>query len=475
MSVWVCLLWAQLGSSPVQEALRGDDGWTAERVARRVLDVSHQLDAAEAGLRAATARVKEARTAVLPRIQLLARYTRLTPIDNDPLVSLPGGGASAQALAAQVDDPEARALWQTQLSVLEESVIQIPENQGAFVVSLAYPVSPLFLEILPAVRAQVGVEAARRFEVEVAALDVELQAVELYFLHARARAAAAVAEQAVVEANQNVERARARLAQGLSNRPEVLRFEARLAEAQGVRAERQADVQATAVGLSVLLDLGSEVRLGVTESLETTPPSRYEGTAAELAERAHRVRPALRVLSMLEQTRVQQARARQGAAFPELSVQLEANAARPNALYVPPGDEFRTNGAASVVLHWSVDGAIAASQGARALRAEAAQLRAQLETLRDTVHIEVARTKARYGASLLRLGSAKAQLAAAQEAYRARARAYQLGVEEGTELLGASLDLDRARLAVVDAGVEVRIRDAQLLRAVGESRLAELP
>jgi outer membrane protein TolC len=460
-----------LAASFVQEALHGDTEWSADRVARRALEVDPGIGAARLDAEAAAFHTEEAEASILPRVALSARFTRLTTIDNDPLVSLPGGTAEAVALASQVDDPEAQALWLTQLAVLEQSVIEIPENQGAFRASIAYPVTALFFEILPGIQARKGVEAARVLETEVARRAAELTAVETYFLHARARAADAVAKVAVAEARQNLERAEARFREGASAEPEVLRFRARLAEARGVQAERRAQVEASAEALRALLDLKGRGRIGIAEPVDQAPALRFSEPIGTLIERAQQQRAEVRAVTRLAEARRTAAGAAGGAAVPRLSVSAEILSARPNPSFVPPGDGFRTNGAASVVLQWSPDGAWAASRRARRTRREAARIEAQRSALLDQIRIEVSRFASTYRASFERFEASTAQRKAAESAYAARLESYGLGLSEGSELLEASLDLDRARLAVIDAGVQIRVREAQLMRALGESRV----
>lgn len=468
MITWTLCLWA--ASGPL-EALEGEPVWTAAEVAARALEVAPAVEAARQRQSVASAQAEQAWASVLPRVQVSARYTRLSSIDNDPLVTFPVEPDTLQAQVNQVDDPDARALWQAQVSVLDASVIQIPQNQGAFQARIEYPVTALFLEILPAVRASSGLAEAESIQMKVTEADVELRAVQTYFLHARARAAAAVATQSLEDAETNLDRAEARLVQGLAVRPDVLRFRARRAEALGQVAESQAEVDASAEALRTLLRLESTSPIGIGEAVAREAPARPETTLAELVGEAREKRAEVLALRQITESQQQLERSARGAVAPRLSVAAQVDTARPNALYTPPGDDFRTTAFASVVVEWSPDGAWSASRRAKGARAEVRRLQAEQEGLEDAIRIEVSRAWTRFQASFSVFEAARAQLEAASEAYAARLRGYEVGVADSTELLDASTDLDRARLSAVDAGVEIRLRETELLRALGRSRV----
>jgi len=447
--------------------------WSVDRIAARAVETSPQVDIAVAQLAEARAAAAEVWAGVLPRTRLSASYTRLSRIDNDPIVELGLDVDQAQAGIGQLTDPAAQSLWTgliDELGALADASIAVPRNRFALSARAEHPVTPLFFEILPAIRASnEGAESAE-YESLVVRNDVALNVIEIYLDHARARGAAAVAEASVAEAERNLADARARLESGTGNRPDVSRFEARVAEAQRDRAEREADVIATSEALRALLDLDGSGPLSFEERITELPPEAFPTEPGDdLVEQAWDQRDELAAIERAIDARSASLRSRRGDVLPELTVAGQLDYAQPNQLFVPPNDdEFQGSWSLTAVLSWSPDGAWAASRRVGRAQAQRQVVEARRERIRDAVRIEVRTALARYRAARTGFDAALRGLSAAEEALRARRRGYELGVFDGTDLIDAELETSRARLAVVDAGVDVRIRSSRLQRAVGE-------
>jgi outer membrane protein TolC len=459
-------------ASPDLDARLGRPGrrWSMEQVAARAAKVAPEAAEAEATARAARAREQRRRVDLGPRVRAGARYTRISKIDNDPLVSDLSPPDGVGALVSGVDDPEAQALWQSQLATqrgLSELSIQVPRNQYALYAQARYPITPLFAEILPALRSAEQVSEARRLQAEVAELDAALRATEAYLQHARARGALAVAETGVQRARRDLERAQAKRKAGTGTRPAVLRFRARLADAEREREARRADVQASAEALRALLDLSGSGPVASEEAWTRLPEARIEGDRSELLDRAYERRAEMRALDALVSARKSGVRAARGGAYPELSVAARVDHARPNAQFVPPPDDFRTSWSVSALLEWSPDGAARAAKASSEARAELGEMRQKREALRDGVRIEVTRALARYRAAFDVFEAADRQRRAAQEAYAAQRDSRRAGLATTGDTIEAQLDLQRAELALFDAGVSLRLRAVRLRRALG--------
>jgi multidrug efflux pump subunit AcrB/outer membrane protein TolC len=462
---------------------RGGTPLDRRTVARRAVLVSPDLAAARARAQRAEAAWRVVRSALLPRTRAGVRYTRVSDIDNDPLVDTDALGLNALAdLAREIDDPTTREVILAQLGGQEQlgdARISVPGNQLAFFAEASYPVSQVFTEILPSIRAAQDAADAEALAVEAARRDAALRAVETWLAHVLARGALGVAELAVRDARENVRRARARLAEGVGTRPDVLRFEARLAEDEALRASRWADVEATAEALRALLDLPRErmdgggalpgfaaaKRVGAP-SVESIP--RAEQGVAGLIDDAWAARPELLALNRLVAAREHAVDAAGGARWPTLSVGANVEVGQPNSLYVPPnGDDVRTSWTAGAELSWSPDGTVRAQRERSRALADLDEIEAQREALRDGIRIEVARAWASHRAAFPRLEAARRQVAAATEAYDARRASWNQGVTSANEVLEAELDRNRARLALVDAGTALLRADTRLRHATG--------
>ncbi|MGE3635765.1 MAG: efflux RND transporter permease subunit, partial [Sandaracinaceae bacterium] len=453
----------------MQALLQGEpEGMTVDDVRARALEVSPSLDAQRAAIRAAEARVPEAWAAILPQVQVGGRYTRLSEIENDPLVSGidPSG---AQALVAGVDDPEARALWEstlTQQQALAQRAIPFYPNQLAFDATIQLPLSELFLTLVPRLEAaDAGVDAARSAERAVQHA-LRLRSAEAFYAVARARAYSALAAQRVIDVEEQARLARVAEREGAALLSERLRAEAQLARARSASILAQARLAAGEEALRALLHLEPTTPLSLA-TLDA-PPSRPPASLAALTARAIERRPETEALrdAMRASDRTQQAA--EGARWPVLRVAFGAQLANPNPRFVPQHDRFDPTWDLSVILGWSPNQTIAADAQASRASAETARLRADLESLHDTLRIEVASAYADRRIADAQRDEADAALRAAAEAYRARQREREAGSANTAALLDAETELAAARFAWIDAAIFLHLAEARLGYAAGE-------
>lgn len=426
--------------------------------------------AAQAEAEQAEAEADAAESRLLPQVELSARYTWLSPIDNDPLVPASGDADAARQAVTQLQDPVAQGLWTAQLDQLDAlsaATIEIPQNQFGFRAVVRYPVSHAFAQILPLVAAAEHAAEARSIGIEVAKQDTALQAVETYLSHGLARGALVVAETSVVQAREDLRQAEGRRDAGAGSRPDVLRFRAQLAAAERRVAERRAAVDASGVALQTLLGLERSGPFAVGEDLTATPRRRFTAPAAEWVAEAYERRAELRVLDALRHAREDQVTSETSAYYPRLDVQAQADYANPNTLFVPPGDRFRGSVQLSAVLSWSPDAAWTGQYRRKAARRDVDRVAAQVQRLREGIRIEVAGALAEYRAGFEAMRAARRQVAAAREAYAAQRRAYELGAARATDVIAAEQQLAEARLGVLSTGVEIRRREQRLRRALG--------
>lgn len=445
--------------------------WSIARIAQRAVQTVHLVGAADARVDQAIATTQEARAAVIPRFDLIARYTRLSQIDNASIAPIPVDFDAARDVLAQVQDPAAQQLLGGQLDVLEgiaDSSIQVPRNNYNLRAVARYPLLQLFVQILPGIRAAQQGELASRFEANVVRNDVALELIEIYMTHARSRGALAVAELALQQAEENRQQADALLRGGVGNRPDVARFEARVAAAERGRAEARADVEATANALRTLLDLPGEGPLAFEERLTIVPEPELREERENLVETAWELRDEMQAASALVRAREHAARAAKGSMAPTVGIEAGVDYGRPNPLFIPPIDDFRTSWNVSAVVGWSPDGTWSASRAKERAVAAAAEAEQQRKQLRDLIRIEVVRAHAAYEASFESVRAAKRQVDAAEEAYAAKRRGFEVGVFDATEVIDAEVDVNRARLALIDAAARLRVRESALRTAIGE-------
>lgn len=439
------------------------DVWTVERVVARAVETSNAVAEARAVAAESEAARKRALIDVLPRASVGYTYTRVSPLDNDPLVEVPLDFDQLDQSVGQVQDPSAQAVLRAQVDVLRglnDATIQVPEERQTLTASLVYPLSRALLELGPALSASGKATEAKSLLIEAARNDAALRAVESYADHALAQEGLRVAKLALNEARMNLEQARARLESDFGTRPEVLRFEAREAEAEEEVAMRAADVAVTGAALRALLDLEGSGPLPVADTLDRVRVNPVEAGSA--------LRPELRAIELSRDAAEIERKARLGGVAPALDLAGQIDSAQPNPLLVPPNTEdFRTNWILSVVLSWSPDRAASAAFAAREARARRDGVDARLRALEDLIRVEVEQARARLAAAQVSQDTGRRQVEAATEALSGLREGYTAGLQDATEVIAAEVQLSRARLALARSGARLMAEEARLRRALG--------
>jgi outer membrane protein TolC len=446
-------------------------GMTSDGAAERAVRSAPSIERARASVLVAEASADRALAAVFPRLELSARYTRLSDVEQGGL----GTGvdqASIDQIRAEIDtvtDPAARRLFtgfldaQVALSSYEFPLIL---DQYVFRASVTYPLSDVFLTVLPARSASSSLAEAARIRTRIEEASVALRARESFYQLVRARGALAVAESALVQVTAHRDRTRALVDAGVLAPVDLMRVDAQLASARvGVaRARGAAGLAEQAV--KVLLHDESERPIAIGEDVSTamepfdTPRRRLIDTALDR-------RLELRALELSASASDDLSTSRGNARWPRLSVQANIDVANPNTRIFPQEEEFGTTWDLSALLSWSPNDLATAEMDASEDDARAAEIRADIESFRDAVRLEVAQAYDALVSAQAALEAANVGVEAAQEAYRVRQRQLEAGAVATSDVIDAETDLTRARLEFLDAAVGARIARARLERAVG--------
>ena len=286
-----------------------------------------------------------------------------------------------------------------------------------------------------------------------------------------ARERVGVLERALERADATLETVRVRVEAGLLPPNDVLSSQAQRARqnVQLIQAQSEAALTEAELGRLVAADPGRPITL-------TTPVDRPMPGAAEVAAlpfaalvaRATETRPEREAIREREASLRSAAEAAMSAAQPQVNALAAVEPSRPNLRWVPRVDEWKTGWDLGVNLTWSV------WDGGRA-RAEQASATAQADALhyrrRDfdaAVGVEVRQR-------LLELESARASLAASNEAVAAAAEArrvlgerFTVGVATNTEVLDADVAWLEAELERTQFLAALRIYEARLIRTAGD-------
>lgn len=455
----------------------GPGGLTADAVARRAVETAPGLERAQAAALAAEAAATRASYAFIPRLDLSARYTRLSSITAPELsfgtTLTPAQIAMSRGAIAMVADPAAQAIFTGQLDAQiassEGGGFSFPVilNQYAFHAGLTVPVSDMFLTILPAYRASQRFAEAAEAQVASQQQSVALQAREAFYGYARARASLAVAQLAVSQVEAHQRDVAAFVRAGTVAAVEEQRIEAQLAAARVGLARTMGAVAIAAVALRALTHDPSLNAPGIGEDLLVDLPPIAQ-TPEQLVASAMDRRAEVRALRYVITGRESVTTARRMQGMPRLAVAANADIANPNQRYVPSEQVFNGTWDVSAVLSWSPNDFLNSTQDASSASAELVQSRADLAALEDGLRIEVQQAFESYNASRDALAAARLGEAASAEAYRIRQERFRAGAAVTTDIIDADAELSRARLDLVNAAIDLRIADARLRRATGE-------
>ncbi len=457
----------------LERVLRGEGhGLTADEVARRSVASAPGLAQGRAQLEQARAGAAQAYLAFFPRLDLTARYTRLSPITQG---TLGGGGitpdqeAALRALIAGVGDPSSRALFEVNLQsqlALANFSFPVLLDSVSFGGELQYPVSDVFFQVLPSYEGAERAVDAQEAQLQATASGVSQQAREAFYNYARARAATAVAESTVqtIEAQERV--VQAAVDAGVTPRIDLMRLRAQLAAGR-VAVERARGGMATAAeALRALMHEDGSSEILVAEDLLAAMPE-VEGSREDLIQRAYSERPESRAVAHLLRARDRQIEAAEGSRYPHLVLDAQLSFDNPNQRLFPAQQRFVENYTLSVILTWSPNDLFAGEERARQARAARAESEATLDQLHDGIRIQVTQAYESYRASRLALDAAHSGIEAAEEGVRVRTEQYRAGAVLITELMAANADLARAQLDLVSAAIDARIAHSQLVRAIG--------
>ncbi len=461
--------------------LRGEGrGLTADQAALRAMRTAPRVDRAEAGVRLAGAGMDRALYNFIPQLSISFRYTRLSPIQNAPL-----GGSDTPELTPEfiegliggVMDVEAQNNFRfiyTALGGFTNFTFPVLLDSYAFRATLLYPLSDVFLSILPAYEAAQENVRASRWQVSAQLEDVAYDAREAFYNYARARGALAVAQIAVEQAEARHRQVQAFVAAGTAAPVDELRLRAQVATASVALARTRGQVHVALTALRTLLHLDDDADIGVAEDvLGPLPP--LPASTEELVTRALREREDLRALQSLVRATERQAASAEGTRYPRVGVQANLDYANPNQRVFPQTAEFRESWDISAIVSWSPHDLLNGEAQAREAYARRDQAEADARSLEDAIRVQVTEAATTYESAREALGAARLGVAAAEENNRVQMERYRAGASTLTEVTDAQAELIRAQLDLVNTAIDARVAWARLSRALGTGAPPEAP
>lgn len=450
------------GQTPLDsELLRvSPNGLTSDAVGKRAAQTSYQAKASEQGLQAAAARVDAAWASFLPRLTGKASYTRLSNFTVPNLGNL-------QVLVDGNGQPLPNGA-----SAATGTVVNVPLtfplvlDNWSLSASLVVPISDYFFRINQGYTAATKAEEAARYDVATARAKSAADGKVAFYSWLRARGAVTVAEQALDDQRTHLKDANNQFAVGNASKADVLRAETAVASAelQVVQSKNLADL--TEKQVRVAMHAADEEALAPGESLQGDPAP-LQGNTKALENEALSSRLEVKSIDANAESARKQAAVQKAGYVPQVSGFADATYANPNPRVFPATPTWFPTWDLGVQATWSPNDILTARAGGNQYEAQAAQLEAQRETVRDGIRIEVLQAFQKVGEADAALQSTKRELASATEAYRVARELFNNGRATSTTLTDAETELTRARLDALNASVDARIARVQLDHALG--------
>ena len=438
------------------------DGLTSDQAVQQVVITSPDIRRTKALVKEAKGGALQAMSGLVPQLDLVARYTKLSPVEEG---SLAGGTDPAviEDAIGMLQDPVAQVLW-TELTSFQFPALT---NQWATNATLTYSFTGSLAEAMPAYRAAKKSKVAAEYQIRAELNNVAFDGRQAYYEYARAEAGLGVANFALEAAISQRQETEALVGAGSAARVDLMRVQAQEEAARVAVEQAKLGVQVAARALQALMHSEEPPTLGEDLSEPVTGiPTETEKT---LQERAFANRPDLLALRKYIDVTRHRLKSAKGSASPELLARGSVQYSNPNLRVVPQQDRFDATWEVSAVLRWTPNDTISGTGRARQLEAELEQAYADVDSLEIAVRVEVAEGYHGMLAAQSAIESARLGLEAAREGYRVTREQLQAGIVNTTTLLQAQTELIRAQVDVVESAIGIRIAKAQLRRAIGET------
>lgn len=441
-------------------------GLTSERVAARTVDTSARIEAKRRAEASAAASANQVAQRFYPRLELSARYTRLSEI------TMPAFGASEGVSQVFVQGESATAAPVApgdQLFKVTPPPFSFPVllNNFELKATLSVPLSDYLLRMSTAIgaanQALYGAEWNRKAE----ALLVQTDAKIAYYEWVKALGARYIAQKSVSQVQAALRDVQQSFEIGTASKADVLRTEAQYNQAKLLlsRAERGVLVATEAIRTLQHDPPGMQYSVGenILEDLSVDAPSSLETGYQEAREK----RLELRALKAVESSYRKQAEAMRKDNYPRLDAVGNAIYANPNQRIIPNLGTWDGTWDASLILSWTPTAIPGVQSGARALDAKAAEYAAQRQALEDGLRMEVAQAMSALEEAKSTVITAREVLRASEEGERVSRELFRVGRATALELSDSQTSLTRARLELFFSHVEVRIARERLMHALG--------
>jgi outer membrane protein len=306
-------------------------------------------------------------------------------------------------------------------------------------------------------RAAAGYAAAQS---ELAATRANVNdTTDAYFQLIQTRKAAAIADQGVGVAQDDLKTANQLFGAGTAARADVLREEVTLSDAQLRQVQADNDAALANADLANLLDIDLGSTIDANETLEVVAP---HFDLNEVLSDAHARRPEIASSRSAVEIAEDTVRAARSGTLPTIALQVQNASLTPNFENIPQPQLSET-----LSVTWKLfDGGLTHGKVAEA-SADVDKAKINLQQLENGVDLEVRRAYLNYAAAQASLTAARSGQTSADENLRVERIRFRAGVGTSLELSDALLADTEAQTQYVSAQANLRIALVTLQRAAG--------
>lgn len=435
---------AEAAARAMEEELKPKpNGLTAAEIVKLAIENSPNVKKSELEYDRAAANRARAKIAFAPRIELSAGYTRLSDLN------LPGinfGGMRIQAFP-------------------------IIQDQWQMAARASLPVTDVFLTVIPQYKGVAKLAEATDHQREAQKLQVAYDARVGFYEYARLLGSETVARASVRVREAGVHELEALVQAGAATQTELARAQAELANARVLATQAAGGVEVARERLEQLSGVSIDPKRGIGEpfvDIEIGATPNFD----QVLSTAREQRPELLALRKLESARELLLRARKGAQLPKVQANGGVLRANPNPRWIPADDIWKTTWDVGVSIAWSPNDAVFAHTQVTDAETDLRLVREDRRLIEQGIAVEAAAAVTSHRTAAEGIVAKTQQLEAARR-YEADQRALLLaGAATPNDVLLAQRDLLGASLQWVDSFIAGRIAEAALMKARGETGLA---
>ncbi len=422
------------------DALFTPGGLTSDQAAGKASKVSPTVARSAAEIEVAIAQAQAAELVRVPQVSAKAAYTRLSSLD--PVFF----GDPSNPMTPRFESLNNIFTVQAQVGVaLSDYVLRYPKIIAA---------------------ARLGMEVARTSQ-RSTEINAGQDARIAYYEWVRARLQVLIAQRQLAQVQTTLKQVRALAEVQRLSRADLMRVESNEAQADQavIQLQHLAELREEQLRLLIGAPAGQTLTIGEDIRVALNPPA--SGQLDALMDTAKKQRLEFKVFDVGIQAKEKQRDAEKANLYPRLSAFAAGEYTNPNQRIFPQEDKFTFTWSVGAQLTWTLNDTLIARTTDRRLRAETNELRADRDTLERGTRVQVLAAQQAVAIAQAALQTSQKGLAAAEEGYRVRRELLNAERATAVELVDAETDLTRARIAALNARVDLRVAMVQLAHALG--------